>query len=297
MDKSIVTGRIIKATGGFYYVSCPSGVYEARARGLFRKENITPYVGDYVTVQTDGDAGYIMSVLERKNFLVRPPLANIDQLIIASSFSDPQPNLYVMDKLIAVAEHKDITPVIVFTKKDLLNMPSLVDIYGGAGFSVLSASALTGEGIDELKRILAGKVSAFAGNSGVGKSSLLNAVDEKLLLRTGEISAKLGRGRHTTRHVELFETPGGGFVADTPGFSSVDTDRLEIIYKEELQHCFREFSDYIGKCRFVGCSHTTEKGCAVLDAVSRGLIAPSRHGSYTAMYAQAKQLHEWEHKR
>lgn len=294
MNKTMVTGRILKSTGGFYYIASPDGEIEARARGVFRKEKLKPCVGDFVTVETDGKTGYILAVQERKNALVRPPLANIDQLIIVASYSDPQPNLYVIDKLIAVAEHKGIEPVLVFTKKDLLHSPALDAVYRDAGFHTLCVSAAQGEGMDALRAALSGKVSAFAGNSGVGKSSLLNALDERLGLSTGEISKKLGRGRHTTRHVELFELEGGGLVADTPGFSSVDTERLVLIYKDELQHCFREFEPYIGKCRFTGCSHTVEKDCAVLEALAKGEIASSRHESYLAMYEQAKQLREWE---
>lgn len=292
---SYSTGIIMKATGGFYYVKTDSETLECRARGIFRKEEITPYVGDRVEVEpTDETKGYLHSIAPRKNFLIRPAVANLDQLVLVVSTVEPSPNLLVLDKLLAIAEFKRIRPVLAISKRDLGDSGALEGIYRQAGYDVFPLSSQTGDGIDALRGSLAGKLTAFTGNTGVGKSSLLNALDPHLGLETAHISKKLGRGRHTTRHVELHEVA-GGLVADTPGFSSVELERFEVIFKEELQHCFPEFEDLIPKCRFTGCSHTKERGCAVLQALREGRIAPSRHESYLALYEDAKKLNEWEH--
>ena len=286
-------GRIMKATGGFYYVDCDGQELECRARGLFRKNKQTPYVGDFVTVEeTEGGKGYVVEIGPRKNFMVRPPVANIDQLVLVLSITDPPPNLFVVDKLLAIAQHKKIHPAIVITKCDLADPGEVRRTYEGAGYPVACVNSLSGM-VDAVRPMLEGKVSVLSGNTGVGKSSLLNALAPELLLATGEISQKLGRGRHTTRMTQLYPLC-GGLVADTPGFSSVDTEQLGIILKEELEDCFPEFSPYLGRCRFTGCSHTKEKGCAVLDAVRRGEISRSRHESYLAMYEEAKNIKEWE---
>lgn len=283
------TGIITKATGGFYYVTRPDGqVVECRARGLFRKDNFTPYVGDVADCQAVGESGYITGIHPRKNWLIRPPLANLDQLLLVLSVSDPAPNLLVTDTLICIAEHKDIRPIVVITKPDLAEPDSLAQLYQEAGFPILMVNNLTGEGVKAVADILKGCISAFAGNSGVGKSSLLNQVDPRLGLEVGETSKKLGRGRHTTRHVEIFTLENGGMIADTPGFSAIDPVKMGSIPKEELAGCFREFADYSGKCRFSDCSHTVEKGCAILEAVENGEIARSRHESYQALYQNAK---------
>jgi ribosome biogenesis GTPase len=287
-------GRIVKALGGFYYVEAEGSLLECRARGLFRRQETSPLVGDLAVVEPTGEGtGYVVELLPRKNALVRPPLANLDQLFLVCSVFDPAPNLFVLDKLIAVAEHKGIAPLIVFTKTDLTERTELSALYREAGFPVFEVSSLTGEGVGPVKAALTGRLSAFCGNSGVGKSSLLNCIDPRLALPTADISRKLGRGRHTTRHVQLYHAE-GGLVADTPGFSSMELERYEVILKDELQECFREFAPYREKCRFTGCSHTREKGCAVLEAVTRGEIAPSRHESYTALYEAAKNIREWE---
>lgn len=283
--------------GGFYYVKTTQALFECRARGKFRKIEQTPLVGDEVEISpTEEGKGYVTRILPRRNFLVRPPLANIDRLILVTSIDEPAPNTLVLDKLIAIAEHKEIDPAVVITKADLQKDQAVAfaDIYRGCGFDVFVVSNETGEGVDQVRAYLQGKLSAFCGNSGVGKSSLLNRIDERLQLETAHISQKLGRGRHTTRHVELYELPEGGYIADTPGFSSVDLERCEVILKDQLQYCFREFEEYIPQCKFTGCSHTCEKGCAVIQAVEEGKIPISRHENYRALYEDAKNIKEWE---
>lgn len=299
MCKDLIQGTIIKSLGGFYDVSCriegELTTIACRARGVFRQQNIKPCVGDYAGIElTEDGQGYVLEIGARKNVLVRPPLANLDQLGLIVSIADPPPNLSVLDKLIAIAEYQNIEPLLVVTKADLKDTTSFVDVYRKAGFTVLVVCSLTGEGVEAVRKELQGKVSAFCGNSGAGKSSLLNALDDRLHLDTADISKKLGRGRHTTRSVELFPLEGGGFVADTPGFSSVDLERFQVIRKEELAGCFREFAPYENKCRYTGCSHTKEKGCAILEAMEHGEIAPSRHQSYFALYEKAKEQKEWE---
>ncbi|MEM0529882.1 ribosome small subunit-dependent GTPase A [Zongyangia sp. HA2173] len=292
-----IQGLIVKALGGFYYVKTTQALFECRARGKFRKIEQTPLVGDEVEISpTEEGKGYVTRILPRRNFLVRPPLANIDRLILVTSIDEPAPNTLVLDKLIAIAEHKEIDPAVVITKADLQKDQAVAfaDIYRGCGFDVFVVSNETGEGVDQVRAYLQGKLSAFCGNSGVGKSSLLNRIDERLQLETAHISQKLGRGRHTTRHVELYELPEGGYIADTPGFSSVDLERCEVILKDQLQYCFREFEEYIPQCKFTGCSHTCEKGCAVIQAVEEGKIPISRHENYRALYEDAKNIKEWE---
>lgn len=290
-----VTGRIMKATGGFYYIQSDEGQLECRARGVFRKQGITPLVGDVVRVETSGPTGgYILSIEPRKNTIVRPPLANIDTFALISSVSDPAPNPLVIDKMMAIAVFKGMRPVFIITKSDLGDTGLLEDIYRTTGVEIFILSDKSDEGLDALRDSISEGITAFSGNSGVGKSSLLNRIDARLALATGETSRKLGRGRHTTRHVELFPIGKNGFIADTPGFSAVDLERYEPIRKEELADCFPEFSQHIGHCQFTGCSHTVEKGCAVLRALAQGEIHPSRHESYRAMYEQAKKRKDWE---
>lgn len=289
------TGLIVKATGGFYYVQAEDVLYACRARGLFRKEGVSPLVGDRVELEPTGEAaGYVTAILPRKNALVRPPLANVDTFVIVASVSDPAPNALVIDKLMAIACHKGIRPMLVITKSDLGAPDSLEEIYRTVGIPVFAVSQQSDEGIADIRAALSNGISAFSGNTGVGKSSLLNRIDERLLIATGETSRKLGRGRHTTRHVELYPIGEDGWIADTPGFSAVELERYEIIRKEELADCFSEFAEFLGDCRFTGCSHTVEKGCAVLEALREGKIHPSRHASYCALYEDAKKLKEWE---
>ncbi len=287
-------GMIIKAIGGFYYVETVEGLLECKARGIFRKKGISPSVGDQVILSVPQN-GYpsIEEIKKRKNILVRPPIANLDLLFIVTSVSDPAPNLFVIDKMTAVAVKKDIEPVIVVTKSDLGDCRPLEDIYRTAGFKVIPYSIYESRNGGIIQNLLKGHLSAFIGNTGVGKSSLLNSILPELNIKTGEISQKLGRGRHTTRHSELFHVD-GGYVADTPGFSTVDVERYELIRSAELADCFPEFNDYLGQCRFTTCSHVCEKGCAVLEAVQNGKIISSRHNSYKAMYEEAKTIKDWQ---
>mgnify|MGYP002552492218 FL=1 len=290
-------GLVLKCIGGFYYVEAADAVYECRARGIFRKREITPLAGDHVrfTPQEVG-TGSLDAVESRRNFLVRPPVANVDCLLVVAAVTDPAPHLLVLDKMIAIAEYKGIEPVVVVNKCDLGSAQALEEIYRKAGLQVIALSAGKGQGIDELRTHIAGKVSVLTGNSGVGKSSLLNRIDPALQLETGEISRKLGRGRHTTRVACLYPLAGGGYIVDTPGFSSLDMEKAERIPKEELAGCFREFGALAGRCKYASCTHVKEDGCAVLAAVERGAIAPSRQESYAAMYNEAKEWKEWEYK-
>lgn len=289
-------GRIVKGIGGFYYVETAETVYECKARGLFRQKKITPLVGDVVSITVNENAeNTIDEIKERKNFLVRPPLANIDRLFIVSSICDPSINTFVLDRIIAIAEYKEIEPVIVITKIDLdSSYNKYYDIYKKAGFRVILCDNKSGLGADEVKSLLKDKVSAFTGNTGVGKSSLLNVIDNRLTIETGQTSKKLGRGKHTTRHCELYKI-NGGYVADTPGFSSVDFERCERVLKSELPYCFREFRPYLTNCKFqTNCSHISDKGCAVIKAVNEGAVSRERHNSYAALYNEVKDIKEWE---
>lgn len=284
------SGIILKCLGGLYTVESPDGIFQCKARGIFRNKGISPSVGDRVTVAD----GAISEIGERKNYLIRPPLANLDQLIFIVSTVSPNPNFLILDKFIAIAEYKGIEPVVVITKTDLGDSTALREVYGSIGIKVMEADYEDESTIEAVRQLLSGKISAFTGNSGAGKSTLLNAVDNTLNIPTGEISKKLGRGRHTTRHAELYKLKDGGYIADTPGFSTFETARYDIIRKEELADCFREFQGLTENCRFRDCSHTCEKGCAVLEAVECGDIPKIRHESYCAMYDEAKQLKEWE---
>ncbi len=287
-------GIITKLIGGFYYVEAAEKVYECKARGAFRIKGSSPCVGDYVEIGVPDD-GYcvIEKVLPRKNSIVRPALANIDRLVIVSSIISPSPNTLIIDKMIATAVKKNIEPMLVISKTDLESPDGLYKIYSNSGINTFCFSSKDFNA-DELKsRILTNGITAFTGNSGVGKSTLLNAMFPGIAAETGDISKKLGRGRHTTRTVELYKTD-SGYVADTPGFSTVDLQRYEIIKKDELAGCFTEFEPYLDDCRFTSCSHTKEIGCAVLRAVEEGKIEKSRHQSYVTMYNEVKDLKEWE---
>lgn len=289
-----ITGTIIKGIGGFYYVDTADGVIECKARGKFRKTVGKPIIGDRVTVAVQNDGtGYLLEIEKRTNQLIRPALSNIDLLIAVVSAAPPVTDTFLIDKVIAIAENKNISPMVVINKIDINAGDELFEIYKQAGIDVLKVSANTGEGVSELKDKLKGKISAFAGNSGVGKSSLLNRLIPDFSAQVGNISDRIGRGKHTTRHIELvpFE---GGYIADTPGFSSFDTEQMDLVLREDLQYAFREFEPYIGECKFTGCAHVKEKGCAILQAVENGEISQSRHESYKKLYESVKDLKKWE---
>ena len=288
---NVQTPYIAKGIGGFYYVRRGGEVLECKARGIFRKRGLTPLAGDFVALSEDGTM--IDEILPRKNALVRPPIANLDVLFLVASTVQPVPSTLVLDKLIAAAVYKGIRPVLVITKTDLGDAASLAACYAQSTVPVILLNAAAGEGLDAVRAQLNGHLCAFCGNSGVGKSTLLNALAPGLNRETGAISQKLGRGRHTTREVEIFEI-GGGRVADTPGFASLETQRLCYIPREELQHAFPEMEPDFGQCRFTGCSHRAETGCAVRAAVEAGRIARSRYESYLAMYEEADKVNEWE---
>lgn len=292
---SLLNGRIIQSISGFYFVEAADAVFECKAKGSFRKKNITPLVGDNVIIETVEDKGTVVEILDRKNSLVRPPVSNIDLLFIVASVEDPKPNLYVIDKLTAFAIYNGIEPVIVFSKCDLADADDFFEIYKKSGMKVICCSSEKNEGIDAIREMISGKVCAFTGNSGVGKSSILNVIAPELELPTASISSKLGRGKHTTRTVSLYKLC-GGYVADTPGFSSVDLElSTERIYKDELPDCFPEFGNFTDSCKFsLSCSHVTDKGCAVLEAVESGQIAKERHESYVRMYNEVKNFKKWE---
>ncbi len=293
MAAKTLEGIIIKGIGGFYYVKTADAVYCCKARGLFRKQKITPLPGDTVTVSLgDNGENTIDAILPRKNFMIRPPAANVGRLVIISSAAEPAPVLPLIDRLTAIAVNKTIEPVVVFSKSDLADTAKYINIYKKSGIPVFSVSCVTHEGIGQLKELLSENLSVFTGNSGVGKSSLLNEFKIGVSLKTGEISQKLGRGRHTTREVELFPF-GNGYIADTPGFSALETEGAETILKEELPFCFPEFLPYLGKCRFSTCTHTVDKGCKVIEAVKDGLIDESRHESYKLMYREVKDVAAW----
>lgn len=288
-------GRIQKALSGFYYVDTGEKVVTCRARGRFRKEGVSPLVGDMVELtQTSAAEGVIDAIAPRRNVFSRPAVANIDQLVIVASNAIPQTDPYLIDRMTAIAALKGCDVLICINKCDLDRAEALRAIYAQAGLPFAVVSAETGEGVEELRIKIAGKLSAFTGNSGVGKSSLLNALAPNFAVQVGEVSQALGRGRHTTRHVELYKLPSGAEIIDTPGFSSFDTDELGLALKERLPETFPDFAPYREHCRFVGCSHTREKGCAVLDAVKAGQIAPSRHASYRRLYDELKDLREWD---
>lgn len=289
-------GIIVRLLGGFYYVDTGGSIIECKARGIFRKKGLSPVVGDNVVISIEKE-GYaaISEILPRKNSIVRPAVANIDKLFIVSSVCEPEPNLFIVDKMTATAFYKNIEPVLIFSKSDMLSAEKYLEIYGKAGIKAVSFSSKTGEGADEVRALLKDSVSAFTGNSGVGKSSLLNFLFPELNIATGDISKKLGRGRHTTRSVELYKTE-SGYVADTPGFSTVDLERYEIISKDMLAGTFPEFKDYINTCQFTSCAHICEKGCAIIEAVKQGKISKSRHKSYVEMYNEVKDIKEWQKK-
>ena len=291
-------GRIQKALSGFYYVDTGTEILTCRARGKFRKEGISPLVGDRVSVrELGGGEGFVEAILPRRNAFTRPAVANIDQLVIIGSGAIPRTDPFLIDRVASIAALKQCDVIILLNKCDLDDAEELYDLYTASGFPTLRVSAETGEGLEKLKPLISGKLSAFTGNSGVGKSSILNALEPDFALKVGEVSTALGRGRHTTRHVELFRLSCGAEIMDTPGFSSFEAEDLNLEWKQHLPETFPEFRPYLEDCRFVGCSHTKEKGCAVLEALRQGKIQKKRHESYLRLYEELKPLQEWQERK
>ena len=275
-----MNGYIVKGIGGFYYVRTEAGIIECKPRGIFRKQKITPVAGDEVTVETENGASVIAEIAPRKNVFVRPPVANLDVLFLVASTTQPTPSTLVLDKLPAIPVDKGEAE---FLRK----------AYERSTLPFIAIHYDTGEGLDEVKQWIAGRLCAFCGNSGVGKSTLLNALLPEAERETSAISQKLGRGRHTTREVTIFEAFGGR-IADTPGFASLEANRAGFIPKENLEHAFPEFGPYLGACQFTGCSHRTEKGCAVRAALAEGQLSQTRYDSYCAMYDEVKDVKDWQ---
>lgn len=291
-------GRIEKALSGFYYVNTGGETLQCRARGKFRREGLSPLVGDWVQVRELGNGeGFVEAVEARRNQFARPAAANIDQLVILASAAIPVTEPYLIDRIASIAALKGCQVLLCLNKCDLDSADELYDIYSRSAIPVLRVSAVTGQGLDALREAIRGKLSAFTGNSGVGKSSVLNALLPSLALPVGEVSKALGRGRHTTRHVELFSLGEDTYIIDTPGFSSFDTAEMDLALKQRLPDTFPEFAPYVGDCRFTGCTHTKEKGCRVLQAVKDGLIPASRHRSYVRLYDELKDVKEWQQKK
>ena len=290
-------GRIVRSLSGFYDVQTASALVTCRARGILRKEGNSPLTGDLVEITVERGKGMVEKILPRKNKFIRPAVANIDALVVFAANVNPVTEPYLIDRVAAIAGDQNVQVVLCINKCDLDPAVDLVRIYEHAGFTVICTSAETGEGVDLLRETIAGKLVAFTGNSGVGKSSILNRLAPELNLATGEVSEKLGRGRHTTRHVELYRLGEDTYVADTPGFSSFDTDQMDIILKENLQYAFPDFGRFIGTCRFDDCSHRKEPDCAVRAACDSGEIEKSRYDSYLKLYEKASQINLWELKK
>ena len=290
------TGRIARSLSGFYDVQTPAGVVTCRGRGSLRRGGESPLTGDMVEITVEGGKGMVERILPRKNAFVRPAVANVDALVVFAANVNPVTEPFLIDRVAAIAGDQGVEVYICINKCDLDPAVDLERIYTRAGFPVIRASAQTGEGVARLRSLLSGKLTAFTGNTGVGKSSMLNALCPGLELATGQVSQKLGRGRHTTRHVELFALDDNTYVADTPGFASFDTEQMEIILKENLQYAFRDFAPYLGECQFHDCSHRAEPGCAVRRAVEAGEIEASRYQSYLQLYDQYSRIKIWERK-
>ena len=288
------TGRILRSLSGFYDVQTDSGIISCRGRGHLRRGTDIPLTGDLVEITLERGKGMVEKILPRKNHFVRPAVANVDVLVIFAANVNPITEPFLIDRVAAIAGDQEVPVVLCINKCDLDPAIDLTRIYRSAGFTVIQTSAETGQGVEQLRQLLQGKLAAFTGNSGVGKSSILNQLCPQLQLPVGEVSEKLGRGRHTTRHVELYRLAEDTYVADTPGFSAFDTDQMDVILKENLQYAFPDFGRYIGTCQFRDCTHRKEPGCAVTAAVGEGAIEPSRYDSYLRLYEKASQIKEWE---
>ena len=288
------SGRIVRSLSGFYDVQLPDRVVTCRGRGILRRDHITPLTGDRVEITLERGKGMVEAVLPRENSFVRPAVANGGALAIFAANVNPVTEPFLIDRVAAIAGNQNVQCLICINKSDLDSGERLREIYEKAGFPVILTSAKTGQGMEALSAFLQGKLTAFTGNSGVGKSSVLNRLCPELALATGEVSEKLGRGRHTTRHVELFRLGEDTYVMDTPGFSSFDTDQMDVILKENLQYAFPDFAPCVGRCQFADCSHRAEPGCAVRSAVEAGRIVPSRYESYLRLYEKSAQIKQWE---
>ena len=291
------TGRIVRSLSGFYDVQTDTALVTCRARGILRKEGESPLTGDMVEITVEKGKGMVEKILPRKNRFIRPAVANIDALVVFAANVNPVTEPYLIDRVAAIAGDQEVPVILCVNKCDLDPAEDLVRIYEHAGFTVICTSAETGDGIENLRQQIRGKLVAFTGNSGVGKSSILNRLAPELELATGEVSEKLGRGRHTTRHVQLYRLGEDTYVADTPGFSSFDTDQMEVILKENLQYAFPDFGRFIGQCRFDDCTHRKEPGCAVREAFENGLVERTRYDSYLRLYEKVSQINLWELKK
>lgn len=287
----MINGIIIKGIGGFYYIKTDEGIFECRARGKFRNESIAPKAGDNVQISIvdfDKKIGYIEKIYQRKNELIRPPVANIDLAFVVITKTSPTPNLLLIDKILSVTAFHKIETAIIINKKDLKDVSDLKKIY--KSYKVFVTSAILNEGITEVLDYTKNKIAVFAGASGVGKSSIINSIGQ-YFIKTGEISEKIERGKHTTRHTELLPLENGGYIIDTPGFSRLDLEGIEY---ENLESCFVEFLPYLGKCKYIGCSHIKEQGCSVLEAVESGEIPKTRFESYSNLYTELKSINKWK---
>ena len=288
------TGRIVRSLSGFYDVQTGEGLITCRGRGVLRRSGNSPLTGDVVQITVEGGKGMVEKILPRRNRFIRPAVANVDALVVFAANVNPVTEPFLIDRVTAIAGDQEVPVYICVNKCDLDPAVDLVRIYQNAGFSVIQASAETGKGVQQLRRLIQGKLTAFTGNTGVGKSSMLNALCPTLHLATGEVSEKLGRGRHTTRHVELYDLGDDTYVADTPGFSSFDTEQMDVMLKENLQYAFPDLAPYLGKCQFHDCSHRTEPGCCVRQAVQEGKVEKTRYESYLRLYEKAEQIKLWQ---
>ncbi len=294
----LTEGVVFRALSGFFDVETEDGSFvRCRARGRFRRDGESPLVGDRVRIRTEVDGfGTVIEILPRKNVFLRPPVANVDAMVIFASAVNPITDPFLIDRMAAVAEDRGCEPIICINKTDANSADSLYWLYRNAGFKTVRTSAVTGEGIEELRQCVQGRICVFTGNSGVGKSSVLNALEPGFSLNVGEVSEKLGRGRHTTRHVELYRLSCGAKIADTPGFAAFDPERMDLTDPARLERVFREFTPLLGNCRFQNCRHVKEKDCAVRKAVEDGLIAKSRYDSYIRLLEQIRNTKPWERK-